>query len=117
MYQNSGQVQVSEPLKPEELGLPKGFAIEPTPSGFLTLTTPSGAEVSLTPEEEKAIAKEVLVENMKLQMTGWRRTKEAIITSGMSAAGYAIGVGLGGLLVAGVLRWLGAKDTNVKPGP
>jgi hypothetical protein len=115
MYLNEAPVEeepVTEPLKEEELGLPEGFAVEPTPTGFLRLVTPSGAVVELSPEEERAIAKEVLMENMRLQMTAWRRTKDAIISSAVGAAGYAVGIGLAGVIVAGVLRWLGAKEAE-----
>jgi len=92
---------------------PKGFAFMLSEKGALQMRTPTGAEVVLDPNEEKEIAKESLKENMRLQMTAWERRKDSVVSSGLNAAGYAVGVAVAGIALAAVFRWLGGRQKDM----
>lgn len=64
---------------------------------------PSGGEVFVTPEEEKMIAKEVLVDQIRYDMTSKDRLKRTAVESGIGAVGNAVGFALGGYLLGRVL--------------
>lgn len=81
----------------------------------LTVITPDGKEVTLTEEEEKGVVKEALKEGLKSKMTAWDRRMNTVIDGALSAAGYAVGITAAGIILALVVRKIGAKQPKL-PG-
>ncbi len=76
-----------------------------------TVTTPSGQEVTITPREEEEIARRALQEQLHAKLMAPHRLKQVATESAIGAAGNAIGIMIGGLFLAAVLRGIGAPAT------
>ncbi len=80
--------------------------------GLYEVETPSGLMVKITPEEEAAITKDVILWKLRQELTAKDRMKEAAIDSAIGAVGNAFGFAVGGALTAYIL----AKVLGVAAG-
>jgi len=71
--------------------------------GQLSVETPSGHTAFISEEEEIAIAKRALEEQMIHEIQAEARKTETLTTAGIQAVGTAVGLALGGLLVYAIL--------------
>ncbi len=81
--------------------------------GLYEVETPSGLKVEITPEEEAAITKDVILWKLRQDLTAKERREEAAINSAIGAVGNAFGFAIGGALTGYIL----AKVLGVAAGP
>ena len=79
-----------------------------------SVTTPSGMQVTISPEEEEQIARRALQDQLHAKLMAPHRLKQVATESAIGAAGNAIGIMIGGLFLAVVMRSMGAPGA-VRP--
>lgn len=81
--------------------------------GLYEVETPSGLKVEITPEEEAAITKDVILWKLRQDLTADERMKQGAIDSAIGAVGNAVGFAIGGAATGYIL----AKVLGVAAGP
>lgn len=80
-----------------------------------TVTTPSGALVTISPKEEEEIARRALQEQLHAKLMAPHRLKQVATESAIGAAGNAIGIMVGGLILAWVVKSVMGAPPPVPP--